>query len=58
MTLYPLKFKPILKERIWGGTKLKTVLGKDSQLDTVGGFRNDWPQFFLHVLNFNQSTVY
>lgn len=26
--LYPLKFTPILKERLWGGTKLKDVLGK------------------------------
>lgn len=28
--LYPLKFTPILKERLWGGTKLNTVLGKDT----------------------------
>jgi mannose-6-phosphate isomerase len=26
--LYPLQFEPILKERIWGGEKLKTVLDK------------------------------
>ncbi|MEM6865229.1 MAG: type I phosphomannose isomerase catalytic subunit [Bacteroidota bacterium] len=26
--MYPLKFTPILKERLWGGTKLKDVLGK------------------------------
>jgi mannose-6-phosphate isomerase class I len=26
--LYPLQFEPILKERIWGGTKLKTFLNK------------------------------
>jgi mannose-6-phosphate isomerase len=26
--LYPLQFAPILKERIWGGTKLQTVLNK------------------------------
>ena len=26
--LYPLKFKPRLKERIWGGDKLGAVLGK------------------------------
>jgi mannose-6-phosphate isomerase len=25
---YPLQFIPILKERIWGGTKLKTILNK------------------------------
>ncbi|MFV0483632.1 MAG: type I phosphomannose isomerase catalytic subunit [Bacteroidales bacterium] len=29
MSLYPLKFNPILKERIWGGEKIKTVLNKD-----------------------------
>lgn len=28
-TLYPLKFKPIFKEKIWGGDKIKTVLEKD-----------------------------
>lgn len=26
--IYPLQFEPILKERIWGGEKLKTVLNK------------------------------
>jgi mannose-6-phosphate isomerase len=26
--LYPLQFDPILKERIWGGEKLKTILNK------------------------------
>jgi len=26
--IYPLQFAPILKDRIWGGTKLKTVLNK------------------------------
>ena len=28
MYLYPLQFEPILKERIWGGVKLKTLLHK------------------------------
>jgi len=28
--LYPLKFKPILKETLWGGNKLKEELGKDT----------------------------
>ena len=27
-TLYPLKFKPIMKDKIWGGPKLRDVLGK------------------------------
>lgn len=37
MNLYPLKFKPILKDKIWGGDKLKTVLNKDfSPLPNAG----------------------
>ena len=28
MEIYPLRFKPIFKERLWGGEKLRTVLGK------------------------------
>lgn len=35
-TLYPLKFRPILKDKIWGGTKLKTILQKDSSLPNIG----------------------
>ena len=29
MQVYPLKFKPIYKQRIWGGQKLREVFGKD-----------------------------
>ncbi len=29
--LYPLKFQPILKKKVWGGTKLKEMLGKDAK---------------------------
>ena len=36
MNLYPLKFNPILKERLWGGTKLKQVLGKPISSDITG----------------------
>jgi mannose-6-phosphate isomerase len=36
-TLYPLKFYPIIKERIWGGNKLQTVLGKEIPPDTPSG---------------------
>ena len=35
-SLYPLKFKPILKDKIWGGQKLKSLLNKDSNLPNVG----------------------
>ncbi|WP_086477450.1 MULTISPECIES: type I phosphomannose isomerase catalytic subunit [Arenibacter] len=36
MNLYPLMFDPILKERLWGGTKLKEVLGKEIVADNTG----------------------
>ncbi|MCX2720181.1 type I phosphomannose isomerase catalytic subunit [Lentiprolixibacter aurantiacus] len=36
MQLYPLKFIPILKERIWGGSKLKNELGKPAQGPNIG----------------------
>ena len=34
--MYPLKFKPILKERLWGGSKLSDVLGKSTPDGNVG----------------------
>ncbi|MGB3606350.1 type I phosphomannose isomerase catalytic subunit [Psychroserpens sp.] len=34
--LYPLKFQPILKDKIWGGDKLRTLLHKDSATSNVG----------------------
>jgi len=34
--LYPLKFKPILKDKIWGGTKLKSLFDKKTQSDKLG----------------------
>ena len=34
--IYPLQFYPIFKERIWGGTKLKTVLNKPIASEITG----------------------
>ena len=34
--LYPLKFYPIIKERLWGGTKLNSMLGKNIPGDLNG----------------------
>ncbi|MFK7952937.1 MAG: type I phosphomannose isomerase catalytic subunit [Ekhidna sp.] len=35
--IYPLKFKTIFKEKIWGGQKIKTILNKDyGDLDNCG----------------------
>lgn len=38
--LYPLKFKPIFKERIWGGRKIETVFGK--KLPAEGKIGESW----------------
>ncbi len=35
--LYPLLFKPILKEKIWGGNKLRELLGKPAQQTDLCG---------------------
>ncbi|MDR1340999.1 MAG: class I mannose-6-phosphate isomerase [Prevotellaceae bacterium] len=37
MDLYPLKFKPIYKERVWGGNRLSTVLGRKKKSGKVIG---------------------
>ena len=34
--LYPLQFNPILKDRIWGGSKLKTLLHKPITTEITG----------------------
>lgn len=34
--LYPILFTPILKDKIWGGQKLKTELNKTTNLNNVG----------------------
>jgi len=36
MIAYPIKFEPILKEKIWGGTKLKSYLNKLSDKENIG----------------------
>ncbi|AOW19099.1 mannose-6-phosphate isomerase [Polaribacter vadi] len=36
MKLYPLKFTPIFKYRIWGGEKLKTELNKKYTAENIG----------------------
>lgn len=34
--LYPLKFEPIMKDRLWGGDKLARLFNKPSETDTTG----------------------
>ena len=36
MSLYPLKFEPICLEKIWGGNRLKTLLGKKYNTKNCG----------------------
>ncbi len=36
MINYPIKFTPILKERIWGGEKLITIFNKESDKSNIG----------------------
>lgn len=36
MKVYPIKFNPILKEKIWGGHKLGSVLSKETAKDNIG----------------------
>ena len=36
MKIYPIKFNPILKDKIWGGNKLNTILGKETNRNNVG----------------------
>lgn len=36
MKAYPIKFEPILQEKIWGGSKLRTVLNKKAISDSTG----------------------
>lgn len=47
MLNYPIRFEPILKDKIWGGNKLKEILHKNSSQDNLGesweisGVKND-----------------
>lgn len=36
MKVYPIKFNPILKEKIWGGNRLKTILSKETDMLSIG----------------------
>ena len=50
--LYPLKFTPIYKDKIWGGNKIKTVLNKD-----FGGLPNCGESWELSGVEGNVSVV-
>jgi len=50
--LYPLKFTPIYKDKIWGGNKIKSVLNKD-----FGGLPNCGESWELSGVDGNVSVV-
>ncbi len=51
-SLYPLKFKPIFKSKIWGGQKIKTELGLD-----YGNLPNCGEVWVISGVEGNQSIV-
>jgi len=51
MVFYPLKFSPIFKQRIWGGTRLTSILNKPSFSEKIG---ESWE---LSSLKNNESVV-
>lgn len=52
MSLYPLKFAPRLKEKIWGGQKLKTVFSRD-----LGSLPNAGESWDLSGVEGEESVV-
>jgi len=50
--LYPLKFEPILKEKIWGGTSLATYYGKKQ-----GNLNNIGESWELSAVSDNLSVI-
>ncbi len=50
--LYPLKFETIFKEKLWGGQKIKTILGKD-----FGSLENCGETWELSGVSGNVSVV-
>ena len=51
-SLYPLKFKPIFKDKIWGGQKIKNELGLD-----YGELPNCGEVWVISGVKDNQSVV-
>jgi len=51
MELYPLKFDPVFSYRIWGGKKLKTVLNKIYNKESIG---ESWE---ISDIKNNETTV-
>ncbi|MBQ3634346.1 MAG: class I mannose-6-phosphate isomerase [Bacteroidales bacterium] len=52
MEIYPIKFRPILKEKIWGGVRLGTLLGKP-----IGDSRNCGESWELSAVDGDVSII-
>lgn len=50
--LYPLKFRPVYKDKIWGGQKIKTLLGQN-----VGNIPNCGEAWLLSGVEGSQTEV-
>jgi mannose-6-phosphate isomerase len=50
--LYPIHFKPIIFERIWGGKKLRTLLGKE-----IGKIENAGESWEISAVEGAESIV-
>lgn len=56
MELYPIIFEPILQDRIWGGTKLETYLGKTNLPSTTTGESWELSAVEGHVSTINNGA--
>jgi len=52
IALYPLKFQPIFKEKLWGGNKIQTVLNKD-----ISPLKNCGESWELSAVEGNVSMI-
>ena len=50
--LYPLKFNTIFKDKLWGGSRIKSILGKD-----FGNLPNCGETWELSGVKGNESIV-
>ncbi len=55
--LHPLKFQPIFKDKIWGGHKINTILGKDFGQDSANPLPNCGETWEISGVAGNVSVV-
>lgn len=55
--LYPLTFDPIFKDKLWGGQKIRTILGKDFSSGPTGALPNCGETWEVSGVQGNVSVV-